>query len=72
MEAGDLKIIPYGPIELSPTAKVLHYGQEIFEGLKAYRVDGEGPFYFVTAKMRSDLIILREQWLCRRFQKSIL
>lgn len=43
---GDLKIIPYGPIELSPTAKVLHYGQEIFEGLKAYRVDGEGPFLF--------------------------
>lgn len=33
----DPKIMPYGPIELSPAAMVLHYAQEIFEGLKAYR-----------------------------------
>jgi branched-chain amino acid aminotransferase len=31
------RIQPYGPIELDPSAAVLHYGQEIFEGLKAYR-----------------------------------
>ncbi|MCS4484853.1 branched-chain amino acid aminotransferase [Gleimia sp. 6138-11-ORH1] len=31
------EIRPYGPIELSPAAAVLHYGQEVFEGLKAYR-----------------------------------
>ncbi|EEH63530.1 branched-chain-amino-acid transaminase [Gleimia coleocanis DSM 15436] len=30
-------IQPYGPIQLSPAAAVLHYGQEVFEGLKAYR-----------------------------------
>jgi len=28
---------PYGPIELDPATNVLHYGQEVFEGLKAYR-----------------------------------
>lgn len=28
---------PYGPIALDPAAAVLHYAQEIFEGLKAYR-----------------------------------
>ena len=28
---------PYGPISLDPAASVLHYAQEIFEGLKAYR-----------------------------------
>lgn len=33
------KIIPYGPIPLDPGAAVLHYGQELFEGLKAYRGD---------------------------------
>ncbi|NLL91827.1 MAG: branched-chain amino acid aminotransferase [Ruminococcaceae bacterium] len=33
----DGKIVPYGPIELDPSAMVLHYGQEVFEGLKAYR-----------------------------------
>lgn len=28
---------PFGPLPMSPAAAVLHYGQEIFEGLKAYR-----------------------------------
>ncbi|MBI5975076.1 branched-chain amino acid aminotransferase [Staphylococcus canis] len=37
----DLKIIPYGPIELSPAAQSIHYGQSVFEGLKAYKHDGE-------------------------------
>lgn len=31
------RIEPYGPLMLDPAASVLHYGQEIFEGLKAYR-----------------------------------
>lgn len=31
------RIEPYGPIQMDPAAAVLHYGQEIFEGLKAYR-----------------------------------
>jgi len=31
------RVQPYGPIELDPAAAVLHYGQEMFEGLKAYR-----------------------------------
>lgn len=33
----DLRIVPYGPFQLSPSSVVFHYGQEIFEGLKAYR-----------------------------------
>lgn len=35
----DARVLPYGPIELDPSAIVLHYGQEVFEGLKAYRWD---------------------------------
>ncbi|WP_159618358.1 branched-chain amino acid aminotransferase [Arthrobacter zhaoguopingii] len=31
------RVEPYGPIALDPAAAVLHYGQEIFEGMKAYR-----------------------------------
>lgn len=31
------ELIPYGPLQLDPCAKVLHYGQEIFEGMKAFR-----------------------------------
>lgn len=38
-EAGwhDGRVEPYGPIVLDPAAAVLHYAQEVFEGLKAYR-----------------------------------
>lgn len=31
------RVLGYGPIELDPSAIVLHYAQEVFEGLKAYR-----------------------------------
>uniref|UniRef100_J3LJ22 Branched-chain-amino-acid aminotransferase n=2 Tax=Oryza brachyantha TaxID=4533 RepID=J3LJ22_ORYBR len=31
------EVVPFGPIELSPSAGVLNYGQGLFEGLKAYR-----------------------------------
>ena len=33
----DTAVVPYGPLQLDPAAAVLHYAQEIFEGLKAYR-----------------------------------
>ncbi len=33
----DAEVVPYGPIPMDPASSVLHYGQEIFEGLKAYR-----------------------------------
>ena len=33
----DARIEPYGPIPMDPASAVLHYAQEIFEGMKAYR-----------------------------------
>ncbi|MFD7133228.1 branched-chain amino acid aminotransferase [Streptomyces sp. NPDC059894] len=33
----DGQLVPYAPIPLDPATNVLHYAQEIFEGLKAYR-----------------------------------
>lgn len=33
----DARIVPYAPIELDPSAKIFHYGQSIFEGMKAYK-----------------------------------
>lgn len=35
----DARIEPYGPLTLDPATSVLHYAQEIFEGMKAYRHD---------------------------------
>jgi branched-chain amino acid aminotransferase len=40
------RVIPYGPIPLDPAAAVLHYAQEIFEGLKAYRLADGGIALF--------------------------
>jgi branched-chain amino acid aminotransferase len=33
----DAELVPYGPITLDPATNFMHYGQAIFEGLKAYR-----------------------------------
>jgi len=33
----DPRIVPYGPLSLDPSTMVFHYGQAIFEGLKAYK-----------------------------------
>ena len=33
----DARIVPYGNLELPPSAAVFHYGAEVFEGMKAYR-----------------------------------
>ena len=35
----DPRIVPYGPLTLSPACNCFHYGQETFEGLKAYRCE---------------------------------
>ena len=42
----DARIVPYRPLSLDPAAMVFHYGQEIFEGLKAYRGAGNALCLF--------------------------
>jgi branched-chain amino acid aminotransferase len=54
----DARVQPRGPIPMDPACSVLHYAQEIFEGMKAYRVRGGG-----TALFRPDAN-------ARRFQVS--
>ena len=42
----DARIVPYSPISLDPSEMVFHYGQEMFEGLKAYRgADGKARLF---------------------------
>ena len=40
------RIEPYTPIEMDPATAVLHYGQAVFEGLKAYKTDSGGVQFF--------------------------
>lgn len=44
------KIVPYGPLTISPAAKVFHYGQAVFEGMKAYKDDQGQIFMFRPEK----------------------
>ncbi|ULC58746.1 branched-chain amino acid aminotransferase [Flaviramulus sp. BrNp1-15] len=40
------KVVPYGPISLDPSSKIFHYGQSVFEGMKAYKDTDENVWLF--------------------------
>ena len=42
----DPRIVPFGQISLDPSAKIFHYGQSIFEGMKAYKDEAGDKFLF--------------------------
>ena len=42
----DARIVPYGPLAMDPSTMVFHYGQAIFEGLKAYKSKDGKVFLF--------------------------
>lgn len=49
----DPRIVPYQPITLEPSSMVFHYGQTVFEGLKAYRTaDGEVQLFRPDANFK--------------------
>ena len=59
----DPRIVPYGPLELDPSAMCLHYGQEVFEGMKAYRRENGGAALFRPEKNMARLNVSNER-LC--------
>src|ERR1051325_5489372 len=42
----NFRIIPYGPLPMPPSISALHYGQAIFEGMKAFRADNDDVLLF--------------------------
>ena len=52
------KIMPYQPITLEPSAKIFHYGQSVFEGMKAYK-DSE-----------DNILLFRPEDNCKRLNIS--
>jgi len=54
----DAQLQPYAPLTLAPSAQVFHYGQAVFEGLKAYR----GP--------AGEILLFRPQMNARRLNRS--
>ncbi len=49
----DRRVEPYGPLTLDPAAAVLHYAQEVFEGLKAYRHE-DGSIWLFRAEANAE------------------
>ena len=52
----DSAIVPYGPFTLDPATAVLHYAQQVFEGLKAYR-HGDGTIWTFRSDKNADRMI---------------
>ena len=59
----DARIGPYQPLSLDPAAAVLHYGQALFEGLKAYRGE-DGRVSLFRADRHSDRFRKSAERLC--------
>lgn len=59
----DARIVPYAPIPMDPATMVLHYAQETFEGLKAYR-DPNGDITLFRPEMNARRMINSNRRIC--------
>lgn len=59
----DPRIVPYGPLSLDPATMVLHYGQAIFEGLKAYKTK-DGRILLFRPEKNMERINLSNERMC--------
>ncbi|MCI8390059.1 MAG: branched-chain amino acid aminotransferase [Roseburia sp.] len=59
----DARIEPYAPITLDPACVTLHYAQETFEGMKAYRT-AEGKIQLFRPEMNAKRMIRSNERLC--------
>ena len=59
----DAAIVPYGGIPMDPATMVLHYAQETFEGMKAYRT-AEGKIQLFRPEMNARRMIKSNERLC--------
>lgn len=55
---GNVEIMPYAPIAMAPGAQVLHYGQAVFEGMKAFKTSD------------NEVLIFRKEESFKRINKS--
>ena len=59
----DPRIVPYGPVEFEPATVVLHYAQETFEGMKAYRT-AEGKIQLFRPEMNARRMNKSNERIC--------
>lgn len=57
-EWGELEIKPYGPLDMNPGSQILHYGQAVFEGMKAFK------------NYKDEVLLFRKEENYKRLNKS--
>ncbi|MDD5720631.1 MAG: branched-chain amino acid aminotransferase [Candidatus Krumholzibacteria bacterium] len=60
----DPRIVPVAPLPLHPAAKVLHYAQEIFEGMKAYRNPADNSLHMFRPRMNITRFNISAERMC--------
>lgn len=68
----DARITPYAPIEMDPACMVLHYGQTVFEGLKAYRGQNGEVLLFRPEKNMERLNISNDRMCIPKFDEEFM
>lgn len=66
----DPRIVPYGPFTLDPAAMILHYGQAIFEGLKAFRTSDDRILLFRPDKNAARMNVSNERLSIPEFDEA--
>ena len=59
----DARIVPYGDFTLSPASSVFHYGQEMFEGMKAYK-GSTGEVHLFRPEMNARRMNITNERIC--------
>jgi len=68
---GNARIQPYGDLNLSPSLSALHYGQSIFEGMKAYKSPSGEPLFFRPEENWARLNISAERMCMPSIPKNL-
>lgn len=59
----DARIVPYGPLTIDPSTMILHYGQTVFEGMKAYRA-ADGRVLMFRPQANLERINISNERMC--------
>ncbi len=68
----DARIVPYGNFEMSPANMALHYGQSVFEGLKAYKTKDGRILLFRPEKNMERLNITNDRMCIPSFDSDLI
>lgn len=66
------RIVPYAPVTLDPAAMIFHYGQAVFEGLKAYRTNDNRILLFRPEKNMQRMLLSNDRISIPLFDEELV